>query len=186
MRRSTIVVLVLFALLLAVYFYLQKNPLPKAESDSPTPTPVETLLNLDPASVTGVVIQAQDGQVTGLVRQDTGWQLIQPVSEPADTAAVDSALQNLASLTVQDRLLTPPTDELMGFNDPLYTIIFTLQGGQATKLVLGSETPLKTGYYARLDSRSAVAVAKFPLASLTGMAANPPRLPTPTPAEAAP
>jgi len=186
MRRSTLVVLVLFGLILAVYLFLQKNPLPKAEETTAAPTPQEALLSVTPDSVIGIRIQDALGGMVQLTRQGTEWQLTYPVTETADSTVVGSALQRLSGLMIQDRLTNPPSDELMGFNQPIYTITLLLQTGQEARLVLGSETPLKTSYYARLDSRSAVVVAKAPLAGLVGMLSSPPRQPTPTAAASAP
>jgi len=184
MRRSTLVVLVLFGLILAVYLFLQKNPLPKAEETTAAPTPQEALLSITSDSVVGIRIQDAAGGLIELVRQGTEWQLTYPITETADSAVVESALQRLSGLMIQDRLSNPPADELMGFNQPIYSITLLLQTGQEARLVLGAETPLKTGYYVRMDSRSAVVVAKTPLAGLIGMLSSPPRQPTPTAAAA--
>ena len=185
MRRSTLIVLVLFGLILAVYLYLQKNPLPKATETAAVPTAQQALLTIDPASVVGVLIQDAQGKIVDMTLNGTEWQFTQPITGTADSAAIQSALQQLGGVYILDNLTTPPADELMGFNQPAFSITLRLKTGQEARLVLGSETPLKDGYYARLDSPSAVVVSKSPLAALVGMVSNPPRLPIPTPAATA-
>ncbi len=181
MRRSTAVVLILFALALLVFFYLQKNPLPKANATlEPTFTPVESLLHVDGGSVTGVRIQSADGTME-VVKNGSDWQLKQPTVEPANKATVDAVVQQLTSLIILDKLSVQPSLDQIGLAKPVYTIVISQQSGPDVTLYLGNENAVKSGYYARLDNGNAVVVPNSPLTALIGMVKDPPRVPTPTP-----
>ncbi len=180
MRRSTLIVVVVFVLLLAVALYLQKNPLPKGQV-SPTPTQEEPLLSINSTQIAGIRMQSADGKLVELAKEGTNWQLKLPTAEAAESSTVDSALSSFATMTIRDKFTTPPSDEDMGLKNPTYAITVTMDTGLRQLLYIGKQTPIQGGYYVRLGNGIPVVINSFSISPLLGWFENPPRLPTPTP-----
>ena len=180
-RRSTWVVLMLFAAVLGIAWYLNRNPI-KKEVEAATPTPKEKLFALGSAKITGLGVESKDG--TGVELIDSGnetWLLKLPTEEAADNATVNSTIYQLQNADILSRLNPVPNLTAMGLDEPAYLIKLAVDNGQQLVLQVGEETPTKSGYYVRLNNDDPVIVAKFSLSSTLAWIEMPPIAPTPTP-----
>ena len=182
-RRSTWVVLAIFALLLGAALYLQTRPAQEANDSTPTPTQETSLFSVDASQLVGVRIIGPDGRAFYVTRQaDGGWLLIEPATNAVlDSGLVESNLNQLLSAQYLTRLDATLALESVGLVTPQYIIRFSLSDGQQRLFEIGSETPTASGYYVRLDNTELVVVSKFNIQAVVGMLQNLPLVPTATP-----
>lgn len=102
-----------------------------------------------------------------------------PREAKADQAAAQAAATQagaLRSLSIVDL----PAD-VVGLDKPAYTITLTFSGTDVHKLLIGAETPVGDGYYARVDGGGIQVIDKIGLDALLGLLTAPPYPATPTP-----
>ena len=179
-RRSTLIIVVVFALLLAGTLFWQRSK--QGASTDATPTVGEEyLLDLD-ANVTGMRISNADGKVVELARDDQSqWQLTWPKGEQTDVAAAESAFGQLMSLRIVTTLGQVPDAEATGLATPAYKILLVLDNGQQVMINVGKQTPTGSGYYVLSSDRKLHVVDQFGLDSVLQLVDSPPVLATPTP-----
>ncbi len=180
-RRNTWILLLIFAVLLAVTFALSKDT--SRKDAQPEATPAPALFSFDPLSqIAGVRLQDAEGrQVQVRLLEAQTWEVDGEPPRAADALAVGQALNQLASLRVLSRVGADTPLQALGLNPPYMRIEFALTGGGSVSLEVGAATPVGTGYYVRLDGGSPVVVAQYPLDALMAWLDTPPYAPTPSP-----
>lgn len=126
------------------------------------------VLNFDPSAVTGITLRAPNQPELALRRDpaapaDAPWQLVSheaaagAQTRPADLAAVQRLLEQLARLNARKFQSDAPTDadlENWGFNQPAREVLLTFSPGQnvttTLRLQIGVTTPRDDRAYARL------------------------------------
>jgi uncharacterized protein DUF4340 len=185
MRRST---WIWWAILLAVavlWFLLRSGriSLPASFSGTATPT-LETrqlLFSADEGTINGIKVEASEGQVVEIQRGAAGtWSLLQPEIAAADPALAESAATQAAALTILTALESDTDPQLLGLDQPAYTL--TLETSAGTRVFLiGSPTVTGSGYYVKTPDGQLVVVTKYGLDALVGLLSAPPYAETPTP-----
>ena len=185
-RRNTLIVVVVFAVLLAATLFWQRT---KGREDSlagePTPMAVNPLvIDIGEMSVTGITLQDAGRNTIKLALGDDGqWQLLIP-NAPADSSAVDAAITQLRSLTAVTTLSssTPLAD--LGLSPAQYVLVLDLDDGGQYILNIGKVTPTGSGYYvlSNASDRGLHVARKAGLDTIINWLETPPVLPpTPTP-----
>jgi len=180
--RSTLVLLVVFAVLVGVLVYTRRT----AGTD-PTPTEPASggLLweSLNSADIVGIKLTDHIAEQTVELRNNQGvWDVILPASALADPNQAASAASQLAGLSVT-RTITETIDlSEFGVLEPRYTFEVTKVNGETLAVDIGKKTPVAGGYYAlRRGESNAVIVTGFTVDALTPLIGAPPYQPTPTP-----
>ncbi len=85
------------------------------------------------------------------------WEIVQPKPMPADQDAVSSMVTALASLNA-DRLIEDKSSglESFGLSAPSEEVDITKKDGKVTKLLLGADSPVGSGVYAKLEGDARV------------------------------
>jgi len=179
-RRSTLVVFVVFVIALAALLILQRVPnSPLNPAATPLPTSMPNLISgwksTDVASITQ---KSSDGKEKHLTRnQDGSWaygavtieggKIEQPLSEIL-AARILTVMP--ANLSLKDMLLDVPAQ------------VITLQSsdGRNLSVQIGSITPTQSGYYVRVDNGQVSVVSKSSLDAVLQLL-DEAVLPTPTP-----
>lgn len=181
--RTTAVLLIVLALLAGTVYAV-------GGTSSATPTPVggpsKQLLSF--LSSDSRELSVVGGGKTTIVAQggDGKWTLKQPEEGPADEVRVQSMISRLASLSSTRTIDSPGNLADFGLATPKAEAKITLQDGKSYSLLVGDETPDKSGYYVKLPDATSVEVVQDLIGSdLMGMLTNPPK-PTPTPTPLAP
>ncbi len=180
-RRSTWIVLVIFAALAGLAWYLQKNPLPV--SSQVTPTALESLVfELDANQVTGLRIVGPDGRAFSATRStDATWKLVEPENpNPIDSSKVESNLGQLLHLQTLSQLEAPPALETVGLVSPDYLVEIQMSDGTKHRLEVGDQTPTTSGYYVRVDNTELLVANKYSLDPVLAMVKTLPLMATPT------
>lgn len=185
LRRSTLILLIVF-ILLAVFAYLfQRYQTQKAEgaaTATPTSAPVK-VYTLGGTQVDEIKISEAAGKEIDLYRDSatSKWAIADVPVDQADSAQIEAVSTQLLDLQVQETLTQTVPLEAIGLVTPAYTITFTTTDGAQIVTNIGSLTPTGNGYYIRLDSNPVIIVDKVALDDILHLLSNPPLLPTPTP-----
>lgn len=182
MRRSTIIYIVLFAIVLAAAYYFN-NRSATAEADAtpePTTAPIEYLFTSADGLPSRIRIESKAGDVVEVARnEENAWALIQPEEAAADQGTVESAAGQVATIRILERVPSlAPGD--VGLDDPEYTLTFEFTSGVERMLEIGVLTPTERGYYARSEGGDILIVSTVSLDSLLGLLSSPPYAPTET------
>jgi hypothetical protein len=184
-RRSTWIVLIVFALLVGFAWYFQRYQTNKAETvGTATPTaPPTYLYNLSSSEVNEIKISDASGSKIDLYRDpsSTNWAIADVPVDQADSFQIESISAQLFSLQAQETLTQTPPLDAIGLVTPTYTITMTTSEGTQINTYVGSETAIGGGYYARVDAGLVVIVDKVVMDDIVNLINNPPLLPTATP-----
>ena len=182
-RRSTWIILGLFAVLLGGALFWQQTRQKNAPAE-PTPTPgvQEYLFEMNGPTITAVTVQrSEDGKTLQMARLDGAWKLVQPATEFSDSPQIESAISSLLTA----RIIAKPSGatelEVLGLTPPAYTFVVSLDNGKQVTINVGKAAVAGTGYYVLSDARVVYLVNKAAFDTLIRMLDVPPLLPTPTP-----
>jgi len=184
-RRSTWILLAVFAILVGFAWFFQRHQANKAKNGAtatPTTSPAN-LYDLTNTQVDNINITDNAGEKIDLYR-DTGssnWAITNVPVDKADSFKIESINTQLFSLIVQETLTqTPPLDSI-GLVTPAYTITMTTSDGTQLITNVGTQTAIGSGYYVRVGSGPVVIVDKVVMDDILNLVKNPPLLPTATP-----
>jgi len=180
-RKSTIIVVALFALAVTALLLLQNNPNSPLQ---PTATAVSTtapslLSGWDPNEVAQVEYRQADGSVIRLARSANGaWQYGD--LGPAPQGKVEQMLAEMLAMRVISQL--PATINLRDFllDNPQQTITIKSAAGRTAIIRIGSMTATQSGYYIKVDENAAVVVGQSSLEIVLDLIKNAQPV-TPTP-----
>jgi len=141
-------ILALLVLVAALGTYLYVYELPQAQKEGKK----DKLVPLDKDAVTGISLVFPDRQID-LRKDDQGWQLVKPLTAPADDAAVKGLVNTIADAEVQKTIDEVPQDlASFGLDKPEPTVTLTLKdGSQTPPLAVGKNTTIGGKTYARKD-----------------------------------
>jgi hypothetical protein len=179
-RRSTWMVVIVFALLLAGAFWQRQRLANAPAAATPTGSAPDVILFPDYASITALRVDHTGGQTIAATRDAQGqWQLQQPPA-PTDSAALEAAVNQLGQLTPQSSLLNPPTLQAMGLDAPAYRLQADYSDGRQILLSVGKKSPVGGAYYVLLNGKDIYVVSSYGLEMVLNLAENPPVVATPT------
>jgi Domain of unknown function (DUF4340) len=184
-RRSTWIMLLLFAALVGFAFFFQRNRATQAVSTAtPTPTiqPVY-LFSLGDSELSNIKIVAQAGKSINLYRdQSTSkWAITNLPPGQADSTKIDSIGTEFRSMQIEETLSQTIALSSIGLELPAYTITLTTTLGTQFVAYVGIQTAIGSGYYIREPNGQVAIVGKTPMESILNLIDNPPLLPTATP-----
>jgi hypothetical protein len=139
--------LLVVALGLGAYIYFVES-----ERDPAGTEAKEQAFDVTAADITELTIRGTSSQTATLRRTGDTWALVEPVSAPADAAAVDSILSSIETMEI-DRVLeeTLASVAQYGLETPGLQVSFTTASGGKHQLSVGNTTPTSSGMYARID-----------------------------------
>lgn len=179
-RRSTWIVLAIFVVLVGVYWLIQRQPDSEPAAGTPTAAP-QLVFITDLESIQAVRLEDSSGRAMQIEKDSQGnWSVSAPDSAEADQQRATnlvSQVSNLRSLTV---VATPPAPEVVGLDEPAYTITITTADGGRQRAKIGALTPTSSGYYVEPGGGPLMVIAKGTLDGLLGNLDDPPIAPTPT------
>jgi hypothetical protein len=112
--------------------------------------PVPFFTNLQADKI--MEIQWQRGAEIVHLKKNKGWEIIQPVSVPADPVAVNNILRTLSTLTPEKRFsVTGQDQQEFGLDSPRVKILFLTQG-KWFEIQVGKKTPVGFDSYVRVSN----------------------------------
>lgn len=134
MRRSTVLAVAVFVVLLLAVLLVQRSDMERGAE-------ILDLTSLDPAAVDGLTIQ-EGGTAVELARADGTWRL--ESGRLADRAAIERALEGLAEVASSDVVSSSAERHgEYGVGEDAARVTLRTDGGTAAKLVLGG--PARSG-----------------------------------------
>lgn len=148
MNRGT---LILVAVALAVGLYVWFAEIGADEAREEAERDSRRFLALDPDAIHTLDVPLEGGGRARLVRQDTTWQLEQPLAGAADANAVGGITSALAEL--ESRAVIEDPDELprYGLGEGSTRVEIWTNGEEPMVLALGRDTPIPGEVYARIE-----------------------------------
>ncbi len=185
-RRSTWVLLGVFALVFAV-FLLTQRARPESTADEAAATPLATerplLFDLPAgAAVLGLKLADQQGNQVELRRENASADWVMPgfEADTVDAEAVNNAISQLLAVRLLATLAEPPDPTAMGLDAPQFTITLETSVGATRVLEVGKTTINSSSLYAR-DGAQVVVLSKFSIEAVTKFLADKPLVATASP-----
>jgi len=187
MKRSTVIYLVLFAIVLGAAYYFNNRPEPADfESVVETAAPIEYLFTVADGLPTRIKIESKTGEVVEVARnEENAWALIQPDEAAADQGSVEAAATQVTTIQILERIPNLAPD-VIGLDVPEYAMTFQFTSGVERMIEIGVLTPTTSGYYIRNTNGEIMIVSRSAVDSLVGLLDNPPYTPTETQLPATP
>lgn len=186
MRRSTVVMLVLLAILAGLYWYLQQpeNVIERVIQPTPTPTTVNlgTVIGPEKGPAVRIAIVSSNGGSVSLDRSMGIWMLATAEgSVPADPNTVDFAASGLSDLRILNKIDPAPDPASVSLEPPAYQFSIRMADGSQVDFNVGTKTVTQSGYYLQTADGHVYVVAAYSIDALVRLIAAPPYLQTPTP-----
>jgi len=157
MKRSTVIVLVIFLALVGLVVYLNQKEPAAEESDLPTAEPSRFLFSDSDGLPTSIDIQDKDGNQVIIARNDAGvWVLEKPIEAEADQASSQAAASQLTSLRILSTVEVAPAD--VGLVQPSHLLTVKSSADTQKTVRIGDLTPTESGYYAQLDGSGEILI----------------------------
>lgn len=178
MKRSTVILLVIFLALVGLMVYLnRKEPEPAvAETETVITEPVEFLFSESDGLPASIDLQDKDGNRVVIARNEDGlWVLEMPTQAEADQGSAQAAASQLTSLRILSTVEVAPDD--VGLGQPSYTLFVKLTGSTQKTVRIGDLTPTGNGYYAHVgEDDNVLILSKTGLDALFTLLDSPPYL----------
>jgi hypothetical protein len=184
LRRSTLIVLGIFALLILGIFAWQRYGQTEEPVEATATVEITAMVfDLGIQTISSYSISGEDGTAIVFERDqgNNAWFVKDQPAELADVAQIEAGASTLNFLTVSAQLTTRPPLEAMGLDQPTYLVTLFLNDGKEVLLNVGDETPTGTGYYVQVDNNPAVVVSKAELDTVINLLKTPPLASTYTP-----
>lgn len=190
MRRSTLVILLLFLGMAGAYYYLN-NRTPEVADIAVTLEPttaVTYLFKAEDGVINAIRMEAKAGAVVALERNaEKLWALKLPSEASADQGSVEAAATQLAAIRVNETLSSNITIQDVGLDAPEYRITLKFASGVERKALIGVLTPSEAGYYVALEGDARIFIINRDAVDvLSALLSNPPYAETPTPPPSTP
>lgn len=107
------------------------------------------VFSVEADQIDALAIRTASGERTELKKSGAGWQIVSPVSAPADAGEVSSVASSLSNLE-EERLIEENAGDLADFGlaEPRVEVTFSA-GGEERRLLIGSKTPTGGDLYAK-------------------------------------
>ncbi|MDQ2901281.1 MAG: DUF4340 domain-containing protein [Acidobacteriota bacterium] len=131
--------------------YWSEHRKPTADTSVAADTPPK-ILSIPEDQFKEIRLAKKGADPTVIAKIANRWEIVQPKPMPADQDAVSSIVTALASLNA-DRLIEdkPSGLESFGLTAPSEEIDITKKDGKVNKLLLGADSPVGSGVYAKLE-----------------------------------
>ncbi len=150
--------LALAAIAVALGLYVWLVEIRGTEQKAEAEAAARVIFELDPVAVTSLELVTSDGGKAALARATgpdglSAWNLTAPIAYPADTAAVERALQVLEKLASTATIDAHPEDLApFGLGDQAKRVAVKTGEDEPRVLFLGGDTPVGGGRYVELAS----------------------------------
>lgn len=181
-RRSTWIIVLIFAVSLAVFFWYRQRPVDQPAE--PTSTVIPMVISVDPGNFTRITATGIGGRRIAIKRSEDGtWVMTEPLADEIEQSAVATILSNIASLSSINQLEVVPDKEILGLNPPSYVITAELADQSQFILSIGTKTVTGSGYYVQVNNQLVYVISTYKVDDLLRIITDPEYLtpPTPTP-----
>jgi hypothetical protein len=145
MKKSTLVFLIVFSLLLAYVIYSHKKN--NAQSGETIPES-KKIFSLSPSDIKAVSF-TQEGKTIQLVRSGPNdWEMTSPIQDIADRYQAENLVDTLANLQAKETISRKENVSAYGLGKNSTLVVVQTKNGQQQTLRVGGKSPTGEGYYA--------------------------------------
>lgn len=154
--RNIIIAVVCLAVLIGLYFLVEKMP-GKSDGDDLSSSDYVTISEEDYNNIVKVSVENAHGSFT-LIKNGDSWFSSDDDKIELSNDRVTSLLTSIS--TIVGNVIEEETEdfEKYGFSNPSASVSYELSDGKKISFVLGSETPSGSGYYMKTDNSNTVYV----------------------------
>ena len=179
-RNTVILVVIAVVVVAGVYFTEGRRDTSQDAAKTSSGQSVQ-VLDLKAADVTRLKVTDKDGKTVEATHEGGEWKLVAPTQAPGDTARLDSIVRQVVETRATRKLETKDVNLTdLALDKPAFTLTLTTAAAEKT-LKVGDQTPDKSAYYIQADDGSIYTISTFAVSGATGLIADPPVQPTPTP-----
>ena len=163
MKRTTLILLLLAAVIGITVYYLEIKPgKPRDEkADESKPAFAFSRDDISSLSIT------RSGQTVVVEEKDGKWTIVQPLTAQANQSSLDSLVSSLTSAKIERSLPASPEEiKSFGLEEPAVTVDIKLKSGESQTLKLGAKDFSGLSAYAQIGTSNEVSLV--PAAVLTG------------------
>ncbi len=186
-RKTTLILVIVLAVLGLFTWWLQTSPQGKAASATPTPTVVASnplWEGVTSDQVSGLQVTDNISGTSVVVTKDSlgVWNVVKPEARMADSNTITSLLGTFTTLAVMTDITSTTDLAPFGLITPTYGLQADLANGASLKISIGDKIPTGTGYYVlRAGDAKPKVVADYGLQPFIDLLNKPPYfVPTPT------
>ena len=181
MKKSTWIIVGIFAVLLAAFFLYPEIAPSEEEPVEPTATP-HVLQSLDDQALSSIIYHSLDGETIQLDKVDT---LSWTVATHPDGIVTAGNVEEILSYLSELQILSEASDEKdlaeVGLDEPQQSIVFLYEDGSEYTLEFGNLTVLGDGYYALINGQDIIVLPDGGIDQLGALFDSIIHPPTPTP-----
>lgn len=185
MRRPTVILLVLFALIAGLTWYMQQpdNSIKAAlaTSTSVSAQSTETLVNPNHGMISRVEIRDAAGKELTVDNTSGSWTVNAGKDGPADQKRAETIVSMIYSMRIISKLEKAPDPAGTGLDKPSYTASVTQETG-VTSFSIGKLSATGSGYYVLTADGKVIIASKDGVEAFIQNLTNPPLPFTATPA----
>lgn len=171
-RRSTWILLAVFATLAAGTLIWQRTE--KKNGADPTPTSRPALFDFESGSIIQVQLANSSQSAVFDKQADGSWILNGDPSLSIDSDEISNRLAQLTGVRALNVIDAPPQESLTGMDEPILSLSMVLENGRTILVEVGASTAIGSGYYTRLDGARLYVVSKSVLDGMLTMLQAPP------------
>lgn len=184
-KRNTWIVLGGFVVLLALSYYIRQTPgLQGVPTLADLPTQSPPIFSFDSEDVVGITVSDIEGaMVVYALGEEALWVMSEPeaAAEDLNPGQIAFVVSQLSTWTEQNEVIAITDLEVVGLEQPAYTVLITFGDGSQQKFTVGEQTLNSTGYYLSVENGLPIIVSKFSVDTILDLLNSPPLLPTATP-----
>lgn len=140
---------VLLAIFAGLFWWLNKRE--ASATKPPVPPATTKIVDVAQDQIQSLTIEKLGSEPLELKRAGGKWSITEPKALPADQDAASSLVSTIASLNADKLLEDKQTSvDQYGLTKPSLSVTATKKDGKTVKLLVGDETPTKSGSYAEL------------------------------------
>ena len=186
-KKSTLILLIIAAVLVGAYVWLQNQGSLdfSSQSDEPTATPLPRFIQLEASNLASLKLTRPEKEDLMISKSADGrWQINVPGASITE-GNIAQIMTEFNAIQVKQQLNLDLDLTTLGLNNPQY--IFTLTQGDGTQHIIkiGNANPLNTDYYAQLDAGAPVLVSQGSIDNIISILESAATPPTSTPAPTA-
>lgn len=178
MRRSTLVLTLIFILLAALTWFMQQpgNPITKVFSPAITvsPTSEVTFVINGKGPLNEISIRDTTGRTVVFTNENNNWAFKTDRVNLTDQTLANNAASQAVYLRIIKKFNTSPDPAGTGLNNPTYAISLVFSDGTKLSLRIGNVTVTKSGYYAATEDGHVYILGKDEVDALTNIFSQPP------------
>jgi len=147
--KTTIILLIIVAILSAIVFFFEKNDKDKGKSKSKS---IEASFNIPKDNLSKVDITFSIPEPINLSLAKDNNEEWQSAPFPIEQKNINDAISGILSRYIFTKIKEQESLDSYGLQNPRITVIFHLQDGTSKKVTIGNEVPTKNYVYVKEDS----------------------------------